>query len=34
MSPAEVRKVRRAVDRLVEAMEATDVVARFFFSDD
>jgi DNA-binding MarR family transcriptional regulator len=34
MSPAEVRKVRQAVDRLVEAMEATDVVARFFFSDD
>lgn len=30
----EVRKIRHAVDRLVEAMEATDVHARFFFSDE
>jgi DNA-binding MarR family transcriptional regulator len=34
MSTSEVRGVRRAVDRLVEAMEATDVDARFFFSDE
>jgi DNA-binding MarR family transcriptional regulator len=34
MPPAEVRKIRHAVDRLVRAMEATDVKARFFFADD
>jgi DNA-binding MarR family transcriptional regulator len=34
MSTSEVRRVRRVVDRLVEAMEATDVDARFFFSDE
>lgn len=33
MSPAEVKVVRQAVDRLVEAMEVQDVKARFFFSD-
>ena len=33
MSSAEVRGIRRAVDRLVQAMEATDVTARFFFAD-
>ena len=34
MSNAEVQKLRRAVDRLVQAMEATDVTAPFFFVDD
>lgn len=34
MPPGEVRKIRHAVDRLVQAMEATDVNARFFFADD
>ena len=34
MPVAEVRKIRRVVDRLVRAMEATDVTARFFFSDE
>ena len=34
MSAAGVRRVCRVVDRLVEAMEATDVDARFFFSDE
>jgi DNA-binding MarR family transcriptional regulator len=33
MSPREVRKIRHAVDRLVEAMEAADVNARFFFAE-
>jgi DNA-binding MarR family transcriptional regulator len=33
MSPREVRKIRHAVDRLVQAMEASDVNARFFFAD-
>jgi DNA-binding MarR family transcriptional regulator len=33
MAPGEVRKIRHAVDRLVQAMEATDVNARFFFAD-
>jgi DNA-binding MarR family transcriptional regulator len=33
MPPREVRQIRRAVDQLVEAMEATDVNARFFFAD-
>ena len=33
MSPSQVRKIRHAVDRLVEAMEATDVTVRFFFAD-
>lgn len=33
MPAAEVGKLRAAVDRLVQAMEATDVVAPFFFSD-
>lgn len=34
MRAADVRRIRHAVDRLVDAMEATDVKARFFFSDD
>ena len=34
MPVVEVRKIRRVVDRLVRAMEATDVKARFFFSDE
>ncbi|HEY6209066.1 MAG TPA: MarR family winged helix-turn-helix transcriptional regulator [Gemmatimonadales bacterium] len=34
MSDREVRRIRRAVERIVEAMEATDVKARFFFSDE
>jgi DNA-binding MarR family transcriptional regulator len=33
MPPREVRKIRHAVDRLVQAMEATEVNARFFFAD-
>jgi MarR family transcriptional regulator, organic hydroperoxide resistance regulator len=33
MSPREVRAISHAVDRLVRAMEATDVSARFFFSE-
>lgn len=33
MPPREVRRIRHAVDRLVRAMEATDVNARFFFAD-
>lgn len=33
MSPFEVRNIRQAVDRLVEAMEASDVKARFFFAE-
>ena len=33
MPAAEVSKIRHAVDRLVEAMEATDVSARFFFAE-
>jgi DNA-binding MarR family transcriptional regulator len=33
MSPREVRQIRHAVDRLVQAMEASDVNARFFFAD-
>ncbi len=33
MPAGEVRKIRHAVDRLVLAMEATDVTARFFFAD-
>jgi DNA-binding MarR family transcriptional regulator len=34
MPPREVLKIRHAVERLVHAMEATDVKARFFFADD
>ena len=34
MSAPERHRIRRAVDRLVAAMEATDVNARFFFSDE
>lgn len=34
MRPGEVRKIRHAVDRLVEAMEATGVHARFFFAEE
>jgi MarR family transcriptional regulator, organic hydroperoxide resistance regulator len=34
MSRAEVSQIRRAVDRLVQAMEAQDTTARFFFSDE
>ena len=34
MPPQEVRAIRRAVDRLVQVMEASDVAARFFFSDE
>ncbi|HVH66687.1 MAG TPA: MarR family winged helix-turn-helix transcriptional regulator [Gemmatimonadales bacterium] len=33
MPPREVQMIRRAVDRLVHAMEATDVHARFFFAE-
>jgi DNA-binding MarR family transcriptional regulator len=33
MSPFDVRNIRQAVDQLVEAMEASDVQARFFFSE-
>lgn len=33
MPPGEVRAIRRAVDRLVRAMEAADVNARFFFAE-
>jgi MarR family transcriptional regulator, organic hydroperoxide resistance regulator len=33
MSPFEVRGIRKALDRLVEAMEAGDTRARFFFSE-
>ena len=34
MPRGEVRRIRYAVDRLVQAMEAADVNARFFFADD
>jgi len=34
MPPREIRAIRRAVDRLVQAMEASDVAAQFFFSDE
>jgi DNA-binding MarR family transcriptional regulator len=34
MSPAELQRLHRAVERLVTAMEATDVKARFFYSDE
>ena len=34
MSRTEVRQIRRAVDRLVQVMEAEDTTARFFFSDE
>ena len=34
MSAQERHRIRRAVDRLVAAMEVTDVNARFFFSDE
>lgn len=34
MRASDVRRIRRAVDRMVEAMEASDVKARFFFSDE
>jgi len=34
MSAQELHRIRRAVDRLVAAMEAADVKARFFFSDE
>lgn len=34
MSAPGVRRIRRAVDELVQAMEAMDVNARFFFSDE
>jgi DNA-binding MarR family transcriptional regulator len=34
MPAGEVRKIRHAVDRLVQAMEATDVHARFFFAEE
>jgi MarR family transcriptional regulator, organic hydroperoxide resistance regulator len=33
MPAREVHSIRHAVDRLVQAMEATDVHARFFFAD-
>jgi DNA-binding MarR family transcriptional regulator len=33
MPPRDVRNIRHAVDRLVQAMEATDVNARFFFAE-
>jgi MarR family transcriptional regulator, organic hydroperoxide resistance regulator len=34
MSRTEVRQIRRAVDRLVQVMEAEGTTARFFFSDE
>jgi DNA-binding MarR family transcriptional regulator len=34
MRASQVSRIRRAVEQLVEAMEATDVNARFFFSDE
>lgn len=34
MRASQVRRIRRAVEHLVEAMEAADVKARFFFSDE
>lgn len=34
MSEREIGEIRQSVDRLVEAMEAGDTQARFFFSDD
>jgi DNA-binding MarR family transcriptional regulator len=34
MPHTEVRKIRKAVDRLVEAMEASGVEARFFFAEE
>jgi DNA-binding MarR family transcriptional regulator len=34
MSAAEVSQIRRAVERLVQVMEAEDTTARFFFSDE
>jgi MarR family transcriptional regulator, organic hydroperoxide resistance regulator len=33
MSPFEVHNIRQVVDQLVEAMEASDVQARFFFAE-
>jgi hypothetical protein len=33
MPAARVRSIRRAIDRLVQAMEASDVHARFFFAE-
>jgi DNA-binding MarR family transcriptional regulator len=34
MTPPELQRTRRVIDRLVSAMEARDVHARFFFSED
>jgi DNA-binding MarR family transcriptional regulator len=34
MTPARVKALRRSIQTLVEAMEASNVTARFFFSDD
>ncbi len=34
LSPRQVHAIRASVQRLVEMMEATDMEARFFFSDD
>jgi DNA-binding MarR family transcriptional regulator len=34
MPASELRRIRRVVDRLVRAMEASDVKVRFFFSDE
>jgi DNA-binding MarR family transcriptional regulator len=34
LPPARVRSVRKAIDTLVDAMEVSNVEARFFFSDD
>jgi hypothetical protein len=33
MCPSQVRNIRHGVDHLVDAMEATDVTVRFFFTD-
>ena len=33
MPPRQVRSIRHAVDRLLQAMEASDVHARFFFAE-
>jgi DNA-binding MarR family transcriptional regulator len=34
MSPTRVRSLRRSIETLVQAMEASNIEARFFFSDD
>src|SRR5207244_669865 len=34
LTPARVRSLRRSIETLVSAMEASSIEARFFFSDD